>query len=1069
MHRLRAMSAVSLAFAVSLALTVVVAGNQAASAGVVKVPRPDHVVVLIMENHSAVNILGNPAAPYLNALAAAGASMTQSFAITHPSQPNYVAMFSGSTGGIVDDSCPNTLTGDNLGSELIAAGLGFTTYSEDLPSVGYTGCTAGNYARKHNPAVNFTNIPPSSNQPLTAFPTDYTTLPAVSYVVPNLQNDMHDGTIAQGDSWVQANLKPYVSWATTHNSLLVVTWDEDDYGSNNQIPTLIVGAGVVPGTYPEHINHYDMLRTLQDAYGLAPIGASATAKPILDIWAPPSGAPSPSFTAVCTALSCSADGTASTPGIGSISGDSWDWGDGTAPTTGSTSNHTYATSGDYQVTLTVTNSASLAATVSQGVSPRAPATPSLFAADTFARTVSSGWGQADTGGTWALGGPASQFAVGSGSGTIRFTTPGTTLGATLTTATSTDTDLRMTVGTDRLANNNGLYIGIVGRHSSTNNEYQGRVRIAGTGTVYASFVALKGSASAVLVKGEIPIAGLTATAGGSLAVRLQATGTNPTTLRMKVWTAGTAEPAAWQQTATDTWAALQSAGSVGVNGYLSSGSTNVPVSLTVGGLTAGLTVAVPVNVPPTAGVALSCTNLICSADGSTSADSDGNIASYSWNWGDGSATTSGVTSNHTYASAGSFPVTLTVTDNQGATGTFSRTATPSVPANQPPVAVVTVNCLNLLCTADGTGSTDPDGTIASYSWNWGDGTAANSGSTATHSYAAAGTYLITLTVTDDRGGTNSGSASVAPTLAPNVKPNASIGVTCSQLACRGDSAGSSDPDGTITDYSWNWGDGTGASSGSTSTHTYATPGSFTVTLTVTDNRGGQGTASQTVTPTAPVDPSFAVDRFDRTVASGWGSANVGGAWTVVGGNTYFAVGAGAGSALMAKASAQVNAYLAGVSSASTDYTAGLAADKLASGNGTYLTIVGRRVGTNLEYESRIRVIATGAVYLSLSALTGTSTVIGLKNEIQVPGLTATPGAVLSSRLQVFGTNPTTIRAKVWSASSTEPTAWLLSTTDGTAALQAPGGVGWTAYLSGSSTVAPITLTITSLAARPVTP
>src|ERR1700712_1143071 len=276
------------------------------------VPRPDHIVVLLMENHSASSILGDAKAPYLNSLAASGASMTTSFAITHPSQPNYLALFSGSTNGITDDSCPHTFTGDNIGSELLAAGLGFVTYSESLPAVGFTGCSSGNYVRKHNPVANFPAVPPSSNQPLTAFPTDFSTLPAVSYVVPNLQHDMHDGTIAQADTWVQTNVKPYANWAALHHSVLIVTWDEDDYHSSNQIPTIIVGSGVVPGVYPEHIDHYNVLRTLQDAYGLAPTGASATASPILDIWTPPTGAPVPAFTSSCAALVCTADGTAST-------------------------------------------------------------------------------------------------------------------------------------------------------------------------------------------------------------------------------------------------------------------------------------------------------------------------------------------------------------------------------------------------------------------------------------------------------------------------------------------------------------------------------------------------------------------------------------------------------------------------------------------------------------------------------------------------------------------------------------------------------------------------------------
>ncbi|HWG25852.1 alkaline phosphatase family protein [Actinospica sp.] len=247
-------------------------------------PRPDHVVVVMMENHSYADIIGSSAAPYINALAAQGASFSRSYAVTHPSEPNYLALFSGSTTGLDDDSCPHTYTNANLGSELIAAGLSFAGYSESMPQDGYTGCTAGQYARKHNPWVNFTNVPATDNRTFAAFPSDYSKLPTVSFVVPNLTDDMHDGTIAQGDTWLKTNIDGYAQWAKTHNSELIVTWDEDDNSSDNQIPTLIVGAKIHPGTYDEQITHYNVLRTIEDFYRLPAADESATATPISDIF-----------------------------------------------------------------------------------------------------------------------------------------------------------------------------------------------------------------------------------------------------------------------------------------------------------------------------------------------------------------------------------------------------------------------------------------------------------------------------------------------------------------------------------------------------------------------------------------------------------------------------------------------------------------------------------------------------------------------------------------------------------------------------------------------------------------
>jgi acid phosphatase len=249
------------------------------------VPRPDHVVVVIEENHSYADIIGS-GAPYLNSLANQGAMFTASFAVTHPSEPNYLALFSGSTQGLSDDSCPHTFTGPNLGAQLISAGFTFTGYSEGLPSIGYASCSSGGYARKHNPWSNFRSVPATASQPFSAFPTDYTTLATVSFVIPNLSNDMHDGTIAQADTWLHTNLNGYVQWAKSHNSLLVVTWDEDDYSESNQIPTFFVGQHIKQGRYGERIDHYSVLRTLEAAYGLPAIGQASSIPAITDCWQP---------------------------------------------------------------------------------------------------------------------------------------------------------------------------------------------------------------------------------------------------------------------------------------------------------------------------------------------------------------------------------------------------------------------------------------------------------------------------------------------------------------------------------------------------------------------------------------------------------------------------------------------------------------------------------------------------------------------------------------------------------------------------------------------------------------
>ena len=268
------------------ALLVLTALVPAAHAGTPPLPRPTLVVLVIEENRAFGEIIGSKDAPYINELAQRGALLTQSYAIGHPSEPNYVALFSGDTQGVTDDSCPHRYDKPDLASALSKHKLSFAIYSESMPSEGFVGCgTPDNlYRRKHNPVPDFSDAPASANKPMSAFPSDYSKLPVVAFVVPNMMDDMHDGTVKQADDWLKSQLDGYAKWAAAHDSLLIVTWDEDDNSSNNRIPTLILGAGVKPGQYGEHVTHYDVLRTLADMYGVDAPGKAADAHPITDIW-----------------------------------------------------------------------------------------------------------------------------------------------------------------------------------------------------------------------------------------------------------------------------------------------------------------------------------------------------------------------------------------------------------------------------------------------------------------------------------------------------------------------------------------------------------------------------------------------------------------------------------------------------------------------------------------------------------------------------------------------------------------------------------------------------------------
>jgi tetratricopeptide (TPR) repeat protein len=204
--------------------------------------RPAHVVIVMLENKDQGDVLRD--GPYLASLAASGASLTDMHAETHPSQPNYLALFSGGTQGVEDDRCPLRFDGPDLASELTAAGYGFVGYAEDLPQPGFTGCSAGDYARKHSPWTDFADVPAEANQPLSAMPTDYAQLPTVAFVIPNLCHDMHNCSIAEGDEWLRENIDAYARWALTHDSLLIVSFDESVQGR----PTRIAGGSRLSGS-----------------------------------------------------------------------------------------------------------------------------------------------------------------------------------------------------------------------------------------------------------------------------------------------------------------------------------------------------------------------------------------------------------------------------------------------------------------------------------------------------------------------------------------------------------------------------------------------------------------------------------------------------------------------------------------------------------------------------------------------------------------------------------------------------------------------------------------------------
>ncbi len=384
--------------------------------------------------------------------------------------------------------------------------------------------------------------------------------------------------------------------------------------------------------------------------------------------------------------------------------------------------------------------------------------------------------------------------------------------------------------------------------------------------------------------------------------------------------------------------------------------------------------------------------------------------------------------------------------------------------NQPPIASFNDASNELSASFDGSPSTDPDGTIVSYAWNFGDGSN-GTGLTTTHNYAAAGTYPVTLTVTDDDGEEDSVTRNVVITATPNQPPNAAFTSSTSDLTASFNGSGSTDSDGTITAYAWDFDDGE-TGTGATTTHEYDAAGTYSVTLTVTDNDGDEDSVTHDVTVTDPPNPSdpFVNDQFNRTLATGLGTADVGGAWTVSTASG-FGVGSGAGLWKLSTPGVTRSAYLGSTLRNSTDLVMNLSADKNAAGGTTFAWVEGRRVSANTEYRSVLRFTTSNTLSVGLEALKGSTTATVLAAPVTVGNIS--PGTQIHVRMQTFGTNPTTIRTKVWLGAAAEPAAWTVTTTDSYGPLQVPGAVGLITYVSGAATNTPVTVSVSDIVARPM--
>lgn len=237
-----------------------------------------HVMVVVLENREYSAVVGASTMPYLNGLLQQYGAAKGWYGVAHPSLPNYLALISGSTQGVTDDGTGYTFSGDNLGHQLSVAGIPWKAYMESMPSACYTGGSSGDYAKKHDPFMYFSDITSSSKcasevVPGTQFTTDLTgnKLPDFIWYTPNLCNDGHDCSNAHTDTWL-ATFLPSVLTSQWYqqNGVVIVTYDEGstDLNGGGHIATVVVSGAGCSCQQTSTGNHYGTLRTIEDLYGL---------------------------------------------------------------------------------------------------------------------------------------------------------------------------------------------------------------------------------------------------------------------------------------------------------------------------------------------------------------------------------------------------------------------------------------------------------------------------------------------------------------------------------------------------------------------------------------------------------------------------------------------------------------------------------------------------------------------------------------------------------------------------------------------------------------------------------
>jgi PKD repeat protein len=348
------------------------------------------------------------------------------------------------------------------------------------------------------------------------------------------------------------------------------TWDFGDGES---------GTGIGPSHVYDSAGTYSVKLSVTDDDG-----ATGTVTRSVTVSAtnqgPTASFPSPS----CTDLACTFDGSGSSDSDGTITAYAWDFGDGTPAGSGAKPSHTFAAAGSYTVRLTVTDNSGGTGTTTRNVSVSASPV-SGYVSDQFARTVSNGLGTAPTGGPWTFTGSAGNLSADGATGNIRLSA-GVTQAVYLASVSAPSSDTVLRLGFDEVPTGGGVHLTAIGRRVSGQGAYGGKAKVASNGSVSLELIRQPATGPDVVIQPGVAVSGVTYAKGDTLNLRVQVLNTTPTstTIRARAWKAGTPEPTTWQRSITDTTSGLQTAGSVGVNSYVS-GSATAPLTIKLDELT----------------------------------------------------------------------------------------------------------------------------------------------------------------------------------------------------------------------------------------------------------------------------------------------------------------------------------------------------------------------------------------------------------------------------------------------------------------------------------------------------